>query len=134
MSYYSVIIKTMNKELSQLEETKKTNPFKVPEGYFEDLTGRVMNQLPDKFESQPKVVSLWQRMQVWVYMAAMFAGIALMVKLFTLFSQSSKTNLNLTSSAEIDDFYQYYEDQVANKVYHETFYLDDLNNFSDDLE
>ena len=48
------------------------NPFSVPEGYFENLAGKVMEQLPEK-ESQPQPeVTMWERVRPWVYMAAMF--------------------------------------------------------------
>jgi hypothetical protein len=66
-------------------------------------------------------------MQPWVYMAAMFAGIALMVKIFV----PSPPTLDLTSTAEIEEFYQYYEEQFANNVYHETLYLDEAGLIED---
>ena len=51
------------------------NPFTVPEGYFENLAGKVMEQLPEK-ESQPQPeVTMWERVRPWVYMAAMFCGL-----------------------------------------------------------
>jgi hypothetical protein len=56
-------------------------------------------------------------------MAAMFIGIALMVRTFVVPSPT----LNLTSSTDIEEFYQYYEEQFANDVYHETFYLNEVN-------
>jgi hypothetical protein len=112
---------------TQLEEIGNANPFKVPEGYFENLSGRILSQLPEKVEQDTKVLSLWERIQPWVYMAAMFIGIALMVKMFV-----RKPSLDLTSSADIEEFYQYYEEQLAGKAYHETFYLDETNLLEDD--
>jgi hypothetical protein len=119
----------MNNNMTKLEEMKEKNPFKVPEGYFESLTDNIMSRLPEKTESEPRVLSLWERIQPWVYMAAMFAGIAFMVKLFV----GSPPTLDLTSSADIEEFYQYYEEQLTNKVYHETLFLND-EDLSEDYE
>jgi hypothetical protein len=113
----------MDSTKTHLEETGNANRFKVPEGYFENLTGNILSQLPEKIEKESQTVSLWERMQPWIYMAAMFVGIALMIKMFV----GSPPTLDLTSSTEIEEFYQYYEEQFANNVYHETLYLDEVN-------
>jgi hypothetical protein len=115
----------MSNNLIKLEEITKENPFRTPEGYFENLTTNILSQLPERSEKEMKVMSFWERMQPWVYMAAMFAGIALMIKLFV----GLPPNLDLTSSTDIEDFYQYYEEQLTNNVYHETLFL-----LSDDYE
>ena len=114
----------MNKKVSHLEEIGNKNSFKVPTGYFEELTDKIMSQLPEKVE-EPKVVTLWQRVQPWVYMAAMFAGIALMMRIFVGSPQQTISGLNLTSSVEIEEFYQYYEDQLASNIYGDSFFWDD---------
>jgi hypothetical protein len=115
----------MSKTANQLEEIGNTNPFKVPEGYFEGLTGRIMSGLPEKVSEESRKVSLWERVQPWIYMAAMFIGIALMVNLFVRSPQSSAAaGLNLTSSTDMEEFYQYYEDQSLNNMYHEAIYFD----------
>lgn len=55
----------------------KTNPFKVPEGYFEQFTQQMMDKLPEKEHTihieQP--TTTWQRIKPWLYLAAMFCGI-----------------------------------------------------------
>lgn len=118
-------MKVMAKKIKHLEEIGTNNPFKVPEGYFEGLTNQIMEQLPEKYEQEIAPVSLWQRVKPWVYMAAMFAGIALMIKTF-VGSPDSNKGLNLTSSVDIEEFYSYYEDQFASIAYHESLYLDEL--------
>jgi len=115
----------MNKKASQLEELEKKNPFKVPEGYFENLTSQIMDQLPEKAEIGSPVISLWGRIKPWVYAAAMIVGVALVVKLFVNSPETTKSSLNLITSADIEEFYQYYEDALTNNVYHDTFYLDE---------
>ena len=52
------------------------NPFRVPEGYFENLTSEVMNRLPEKekliaVQTEP---TMWQKVRPWLYMTAMFIG------------------------------------------------------------
>ncbi len=49
------------------------SPYKVPEGYFEQLPDRIMDQLPEREAIAPKV-TMWQQVKPWVYMAAMFMG------------------------------------------------------------
>lgn len=61
---------------------KRKSGFQVPEGYFENFTERMMAQLPEK-EEEVYTPTLWQRIRPWTYMAAMFMGISLMVRLFT---------------------------------------------------
>jgi hypothetical protein len=113
----------MTKKVNRLEEIGNKNSFKVPEGYFDGLTDKIMSQLPEKVQEQ-KVVSLWERVQPFLYLAAMFAGIWLMLNLFVN-SPQKMGGLNLTSSADIEEFYQYYEDQLVNNMYSESFYFDD---------
>ncbi|MDE6301425.1 MAG: hypothetical protein K2M19_06880 [Muribaculaceae bacterium] len=62
----------------------------VPEGYFEQFTARMTARLPERPELtapdnrlQPPA-SLWQRVRPYVYMAAMFAGVWCMLRMFTL--------------------------------------------------
>lgn len=48
------------------------NPFKVPEGYFEQFTANLMNQLPEQLETEKRKISslhLW-RMRIASYTAA----------------------------------------------------------------
>ena len=64
------------KEDTELKNRKgKENPFKVPEGYFENIVPEIMKQLPET-EVQEKVeVTMWERVKPWVYMVAMFCGL-----------------------------------------------------------
>ncbi|MDR0865466.1 MAG: hypothetical protein LBO74_11120 [Candidatus Symbiothrix sp.] len=115
----------MNEDVN-LDEIGKKNPFKVPDGYFEGLTSQIMAQLPEKVQGETKVISLWDRVKPWMYMAAIFMGVALMVKVFTNSrEQFSSGGLNLASSADIEEFYQYYEDQLTGDLYHETLYAEE---------
>lgn len=72
----------MKEEDKLLKKVGTDNPFTVPENYFEHLTSEVMNKLPEQEEPQfvMKEVTTWDRVKPWVYMAAMFVGAALIIK------------------------------------------------------
>ncbi|GHT77432.1 hypothetical protein AGMMS50262_18420 [Bacteroidia bacterium] len=108
--------------MNQLEKTGNKNPFKTPNGYFDNLTEQIMAQLPEKTVQPTKKISLWERVQPWIYMAAMFTGIWLMVNLFADVKSHTSKGLQLNSVAEMEDFYQYYEDQMTANAYHETMF------------
>lgn len=121
----------MDKKRILLEDLIKVDPFKTPEGYFENFTTGIMSQLPNVVREDLISVNWWHRVRPWVYMAAMFTGIALMLRLFTGSPMPVGTKnyalegLKLTSSSDIDDFYRYYEDELARLAYDDTFYLSD---------
>lgn len=57
----------MNNEETYLKETIGTrNPFQVPDGYFEQLTQQVMQQLPERKPQRSRLVAL----RPWLYAAA----------------------------------------------------------------
>lgn len=72
----------MKEEDILLKKLGKEDSFKVPGGYFENLTSEVMNKLPEKkkvvFKEEP--VSTWTRLKPLLYMAAMFVGAALIIR------------------------------------------------------
>lgn len=53
----------------------KENPFKVPEGYFENIVPEIMKQLPEAEVQEEVEVTMWERVKPWVYMVAMFCGL-----------------------------------------------------------
>ena len=69
-------------ETNLLNRCGKRNAFKVPEGYFENFTGQLMEKLPEKSPAEVPTVTLWARIRPWIYMTAMFCGIMLMVRTF----------------------------------------------------
>ena len=72
----------MKEEDNILKKVGKENVFRVPDGYFENLTSEVMSRLPEK--ETPAIIkrepTKWERIKPWVYMTAMFAGAALIVR------------------------------------------------------
>ena len=123
----------MDKNNLQLTDITKVNPFKTPEGYFENFTNGIMSQLPEAVRQESLNVNWRQRIRPWIYMAAMLAGIALILRLFIGSPASFGTKnyalegLKLTSSSDIDDFYHFYEDGLARIAYDDAFYLETDN-------
>lgn len=81
------------------------NSFKVPEGYFEQLTERTMNMLPEMEIPEAKKVSLFQRVQPWLYMAAMFAGLIFFIKILVggdIDSKSAAGDSTLIASTHVN--------------------------------
>ena len=72
----------MKEEDNILRKVGTGNPFHVPDGYFENFTSEVMQRLPEK--EKPAFVmkepTLWDKVKPWIYMAAMFAGAALIIR------------------------------------------------------
>ena len=72
----------MKAEDSLLNRVGKKQSFDVPEGYFEHLASEVMAHLPEKepiaLKNEP--ITLWTKLKPFVYMAAMFVGAALIIR------------------------------------------------------
>ena len=76
----------MKEEQEIIKKCGKGNPFKVPEGYFEDFTRNMMAQLPakedaknDEVQTEPRITP-WQRIKPLLYLAAMFIGMIVCVR------------------------------------------------------
>ena len=54
---------------------RRTGLTEPDEAYFEQFASRIMEQLPEMEQPKAQPVSLWTRLQPWIYMAAMFAGV-----------------------------------------------------------
>lgn len=68
--------------------------FRVPDDYFETCFRQISENLPPYPESPRQVkLTAWQRLRPYIYMAAMFAGIWLMMKVF--YTASSQPQLSL---------------------------------------
>jgi hypothetical protein len=65
----------MKEEKELLERMGRREPFTTPDGYFDDLTQRVMNSLPERERRAEDELTLWGRIKPWIYMTAMFLGL-----------------------------------------------------------
>ena len=92
------------------------NPFSVPEGYFENLAGKVMEQLPEK-ESQPQPeVTMWERVRPWVYMAAMFCGLMLSVRMFVGEKETQSPAAGTMGDMEFSEVPDEYIDPIVDQT------------------
>lgn len=72
----------MKEENEILKKAGTKNPFSVPEGYFENLTQEVMSRLPEKetVAVPQREATKWEKIRPWLYMAAMFVGAAMIIR------------------------------------------------------
>lgn len=93
----------MKEESNILRKVGIQNPFTVPDGYFEGLTSEIMAKLPEQEKSSfiIKEPTLWERMKPWVYMAAMFAGAALLIRVGSI-NETVGTNQALADETELE--------------------------------
>lgn len=97
----------------------------VPEGYFEDFAARMAAKLP----AHPATVvadlaprSWWSRLRPYVYMAAMFAGIWLMMNMFGMFRPSGGTDLSIDSNPTLVA-------ALDNDAFMSDYYLDHFDDY-----
>jgi hypothetical protein len=115
----------MDTNNNKLEKFGDKNPFCVPDRYFESFAENMMNRLPDLPAEQPKVISIYDRVKPWLYMAAVFAGLIILFNVLdkTLGispddnSPLEKATLPVLSSEadENDEFMEYIEDMYTDK-------------------
>lgn len=76
---------------NNLKDMPKGNPFRVPDNYFETLTDRIMQQIPEETPMPvAEKVTLVDRIRPLLYLAAMFAGMAIFFKAL-VFIESTDT-------------------------------------------
>lgn len=85
----------MKAEDKIIKKYGRNTGFRVPDEYFESFYKEMAGKLPE-YPEKPHVerLTMWQRVRPYVYMAAMFAGIWLMMKVFVNVSDSSKLNID----------------------------------------
>jgi hypothetical protein len=81
----------MKKETQKLEYMKGKEPFLVPEGYMENLTSRIMSELPEQPYANPKRITMMDHIRPWLYLAGVFAGLGLFVNLLVNKGDSGNT-------------------------------------------
>jgi len=120
----------MGKEDNILRKAGTSNPFRVPDHYFENFTQELMNKLPEK-EPMPLMSepTLWERVKPWLYMTAMFCGIMLSVKVFV--GEPQKDEFPAISQTEVerlpDEDWEIMIDRIMMDDYTLYQYLTDAN-------
>jgi hypothetical protein len=140
----------MNQENNILDRIGKREGMTVPEGFFENFAKEMAQKLPYRPEAEERQVmphrTVWQRVRPYVYMAAMFAGIWCMLKMFTMMSPSNadlsiEKNGALTEALSDENFvYDYIENDINEREIFEEMFDDSLtvdemmsfDDFSDD--
>ena len=128
----------MNKKENTLDRLKGKQPFRVPEGYMEGLTSRIMEGLPESPVEEAESVSLVERIRPWLYLAAVFAGMGLFFKAIigvdsaredtlsdTLLVRSEVPSASLEAieseaAQEEADYLEYIEERYANYLLRES--------------
>lgn len=106
----------MKEEDNILKKIGTENAFRVPEGYFENLTSEVMNRLPEKEKPafEKREVTMWERVKPWVYMTAMFAGAALIIRVAS--SDPTPATTDRMAADEADTEMEYINMAVDNSM------------------
>ena len=128
----------MNKKENTLDRLKGKQPFRVPDGYMEGLTNRIMESLPEPPVMEAESVSLVERIRPWLYLAAVFAGMGLFFKAIigvdsaredtlsdTLLVRSEVPSASLEAieseaTQEEADYLEYIEERYANYLLRES--------------
>ena len=115
----------MNYEEKEIKERfGQVNPFRVPDGYFDQLTERVMSQLPEREQtaehvslssSRPK--SRLVALRPWMYAAACtVAAVFMGVALYFHQTKEEQTLANADVNASVANTESQYIDEYADYV------------------
>lgn len=121
-----------------LDKIGRNDGMTVPDGYFAALQQRMEAMLPFNEEAETRKTiqaprSFWGAVRPFVYMAAMFAGIWCMVKMFAMLGTGgvdlSIDNNEVLSNALSDDtfIYEYLRDDVSGREVLEEMFLDSIS-------
>ena len=120
--------KLMTEEDNLLKKVGTENPFRVPEGYFESFTSDLMSRLPEKEKTDVfREPTTWEKVRPWLYMAAMFASIWLMVKVFVAPKAEKAEVVAENTSVEVvedDAFDDYMMASIDEYTIFETLFAD----------
>ena len=113
----------MKKKDDILQQVGGKTGYKVPDGYFEQFTARMTEQLPERQLPKPEIVTTWHKLRPYIYLAAMFAGIWLMLQVFV--APVVEADKAMTASVEHEeDLEEYMLYSMDEYTVFETFYAD----------
>ena len=133
----------MEMKQNKLDDLKGKNPFKIPEGYFEGLTDQIMAQILEVSQREPKVVSLRDRLRPWLYLAAVFAGLFIFLRVLmspfwhktdtrddVLYLQALVTGEELQVISDEDlEYLEFLENQYFDRIYAE-----EIDGYANEIE
>lgn len=125
----------MKEEDNILKKAGTENPFKVPENYFEELTSKIMQDLPEQpaaVQSETHKVSRWEKVKPLLYLAATFVGIAFIIQSAMFFSHEpaeTEPNAVIAASEEVteEEYIDYILDASMMDDYEMYVYLSEAN-------
>ena len=98
----------MNEEDYLRSKMGDKNPFKVPEGYFEQLTAKVMDRLPEKKRVRKTV---FRQLRPWLYAAACVCfGVFIAAIAFSNKTENAATPQQVAVTTEQTETDVYYSD------------------------
>lgn len=83
----------MNSEQKLNDKVGRDSGFRVPDGFFEFQYAHISASLPPYTPAKHVKLSRWHSLRPYVYLAAMFAGIWCMMKIFNDVRQDPKVSL-----------------------------------------
>lgn len=107
----------MKEEDNILKKVGTSNSFKVPEGYFENLTSEVMSKLPEKEKPAFKEdkSTTWTKIKPLMYMAAMFIGAALIIRVASSTHTPAPEGLAVTEVVDTETVSDEYIDAALDR-------------------
>lgn len=123
----------MKKEDSKiLEKLGKEPGFKVPENYFANFNSKLMDSLPEVKITEEEKPTLWVRLRPFIYMAAMFAGIWVMMNIFTRGQETAATEQQknaqirdgLLYEQNAEDFIDYEGFSEYDMIFEDSLYME----------
>lgn len=123
----------MKEDTELKKKIGKENPFKVPEGYFENIVPEIMKQLPEAEAQESVEITMWERVKPWVYMVAMFCGLMFGLRVMMMDKPVNKEintdNVSMTDSLEgiPDEYIDPILDQAMMDDYTLYMYLTDAD-------
>ncbi len=123
----------MKEDTELKKKIGKENPFKVPEGYFENIVPEIMKQLPEAEAQESEEITMWERVKPWVYMVAMFCGLMFGLRVMMMDKPVNKEinagNVSMTDSVQgiPDEYIDPILDQAMMDDYTLYMYLTDAD-------
>lgn len=108
-----------------LEKVGGKTGYTVPPGYFDNVRKQILDSLPEYQATEQPKPSVWERVRPYIYMAAMFAGIWCMMKMFHMMTTSDLSLDNPPESIAV---------AMANEDHYDWAYISNENSESFILE
>ena len=116
----------MKQEEQLINKYGKDSGMRVPEGYFPELQKHILESLPPYEKKRIVEPSRWQHVKPYVYLAAMFCGIWLMMKVFHTATQPISMSLDNPPEALVE--------MIDGGIDYDMHYLPYLDNYDFDDE